>query len=77
MDRKFIMLILVGVICSFTIHAQTMQVSSEEATTVAVSYLKRAVCIYHTESREQSNQILTYQIKYSISQYKKQQYSPK
>lgn len=43
----------------------------------AVSYLKRAVCVYHTESREQSNQILTYQIKYSISQYKKQQYSPK
>lgn len=35
------MLILVGVICSFTIHAQTMQVSSEEATTVAISFFKQ------------------------------------
>ena len=41
---------------------------------VAVSYLKHAVCVYHTETHEQVDRILEYQIKYSISQYKKQQY---
>lgn len=37
---------------------------------VAISYLKHAVCVYHTQSREQSDQILHCQIRYSISQYK-------
>ena len=42
---------------------------------VAISYLKHAVCVYHTETHEQVDRILEYQIKYSISQYK--QHSPK